>query len=395
MCKATSYGNGEIHLHPTPTSDPNDPLNWSTRRKTINFSLVSLYLLLTFIQLDTGFTAWQSYQAELPNFTIEFLNNAVAAGYAGLAIGGILFVPLVHKYGRRPIYIFSILLQLGSCIWSALTYTRGDFVGNNLTAGLGGAISETIAQITIADLFFVHHHAIMNGVYMLATFGGTYLGPVMSGYMVDGQGWRWMWWWWAIFFGVNLVLVVCFFEESKYIVSDDQSELMITAIETNTESERIKDTPETHIDHTRPLKSYSERMALFTPTKGSIIPDIYEPLVILGLLPAVTYTALTYGSLLAWFAILISIQSTYLFLPPYNFSAASVGLMNLPPFIGTIAAFLIGGWLNDKTIIWLSRRNGGIYEPEMRLWLALPMAIITPAGILMLGVGMANVSNVI
>lgn len=376
-------------MHPTPTSDPNDPLNWSTWRKTVNFSLVSLYLFLTFIQLDTGFTAWQSYQAELPDITIDFLNNSVAAGYAGLAVGCIFFVPLVHKYGRRPVYIFSILLQLGSCIWAAVTYTRGDFVGNNLLAGLGGAISETIAQVTIADLFFVHHHAFMNGVYMLATFGGTYLGPVMSGYMVDGQGWRWMWWWWAIFFGINLILVLFFFEESKYVVSEDHAQFTTSA----EDLEPAKELSTVSLNHAIPRKTYAQRMAWLTTTKGSLLPDMYEPFILLGALPAVAYTALTYGTLMAWFAILISLQSTYLFLPPYNFTAAGVGLMNLPPFIGTIVAFFVGGYLNDKTIIWLSRRNGGIYEPEMRLWLALPMAVITPAGIAMLGVGMANVSN--
>lgn len=352
---------------------------------------MSIYLFLTFIQLDTGFTAWQSYQAELPDITIEFLNNSVAAGYAGLAVGCLFFVPLVHKYGRRPVYILSILLQLGSCVWAAVTHTRGDFVGNNLMAGLGGAISETIAQVTIADLFFVHHHAIMNGVYMLATFSGTYLGPVMSGYMVDGQGWRWMWWWWSIFFGVNLALVLLFFEESKYVVNEAHAQLT-TGVE---ELEPVKELSSDGVNYSIPLKTYAQRMAWFTTTKGSLLPDVYEPFILLGILPAVAYTALTYGTLMAWFAIIISLQSTYLFLPPYSFSAAGVGLMNLPPFIGTIVAFFVGGYLNDKTIIWLSRRNGGIYEPEMRLWLALPMAVITPAGIVMLGVGMANVSSVI
>lgn len=381
---ATSYGR-EVNLHPTPTSDPNDPLNWSTLRKSVNFTLVSFYVFMTFVQLDTGFTAWQAYQNELPDLTVDFLNGAAAAGYVGLAVGCIFFIPLVHKYGRRPMYIFSILLQLGACTWSAVSYTRGDFVGNNFIAGLGGAISETIAQITIADLFFVHHHAVMNGFYNLAMFAGTYLGPVASGYMVDGQGWRWMWWWWAIFFGVNLVLVILFFEESKFVPKEHGLQPQIS-------SDEMKEGPKNHVDATIPMNGYRQRMALVTSTKGSIWPDMVEPMVILYAMPAVTYAALTYGSLLAWFAILISIQSTYLFLPPYNFSASSVGLMNLAPFIGTVLAFFFGGYLNDKCIMWLSRRNGGIYEPEMRLWLALPMAVVTPAGILMLGVGMANVS---
>lgn len=46
--------------------------------------------------------------------------------------------------------------------------------------------------------------------------------------------------------------------------------------------------------------------------------------------------------------------------------------------------------MNDWSAKWLSKRNKGIFEPEMRLWLALPAALIIPAGILMFGIGLAN-----
>lgn len=67
--------------------------------------------------------------------------------------------------------------------------------------------------------------------------------------------------------------------------------------------------------------------------------------------------------------------------------------MNIAPFIGAVLGFPFGGLLSDKSILWLSKRNGGIYEPEMELWLALPIAIISPAGILMFGLGLAYVSH--
>lgn len=66
--------------------------------------------------------------------------------------------------------------------------------------------------------------------------------------------------------------------------------------------------------------------------------------------------------------------------------------MNLPPFIGAFLGFFYGGWLNDRSIVLLSKRNQGVYEPEMRLWLALPCAVIIAAGILIFGLGLANVS---
>lgn len=359
-------------------------------------------MLLTFVQLDIGFTAWEQYQDEL-GFSIDLLNAGAAINYGGLAIGCIFFVPLVHKFGRRPLYIFSTVLQLVSCVWYAVTETKGDFIGSNLLSGLGGAISETIVQITIADLFFVHHHALMNGYYLFFTFTGAYLGPVASGYIVDSQGWRWMWWWCVILFGINLVLILFLFEESKF-VNNISTGIDVEPIRSQSVGDEKHSEAEAadhvewnrsviQVDHSIPLNSYRQRMAWVTNSKTDLLHDLYQPVVLLFTFPAITYTALTFGSLLAWFAILTSVQATYMFDAPYNFSAAGVGLMNLAPFIGSIPGIFLGGWMNDKSILWLARRNDGIYEPEMRLWLALPMSLVTPAGILMCGVGLAYVSK--
>ncbi|KAK2593076.1 hypothetical protein QQS21_009206 [Conoideocrella luteorostrata] len=368
-----------------------------------------IYVLLTFTQLDIGFTAWGQYQDELGLSTNQ-LNNATALNYAGLAVGSFVFVPLMHKYGRRPLYLFSTVLQLASCIWLALAKTQADILLSSAMSGLGGAICETIVQVTISDLFFVHQHAAMNAYYLLFTGAGAFLGPVAAGYVVNSQGWRWIWWWCVILFGVNLLLVFFFFEESKHIsvIRDqevdrsDQTARVIHHKMNDTSSSVNRAEDEAAINYAQsparpddgiPLKSYRERMALTTCTGGSIFRTMHKPFPLLFTFPVIAFTALTYGSLLAVFAILTSVQAIYLFNAPYNFSAAGVGLMNIAPFIGTLPGVFIGGWLNDRSIIWLSRRNSGIYEPEMRLWFTLPFTVIAPAGVIMMGVGLSKVRN--
>jgi MFS family permease len=396
--------NDQLVLQPRPTSDPNDPLNWGKWRKALNFGLVCYYVLWTFVQLDIGFTAWGPLIEEL-GLSINTLNASAAVNYGGLAIGCIFFIPFVHKYGRRPLYIISVVVQLASCVWQAKVQSGGSLIGANILSGLGGAISETVVQITIADVFFVHQHATMNGWYLVFTSIGAFLGPVASGYQVISQGWRWMWWWCVIFIGINLIAVIFLFEESKYIPTFAGQQAQVTqgarraSLEgqDSTKTDTIKgaeagtvERTVSYIDNTIPPKTYRQRMALVTKTDSPIIQHFYQPIQILFTFPAVTYTALTYGGVLATFAIMTSVQATYLILPPYNFGAEGVGLMNLPPFIGGIFGFIVGGWLNDWSALWFSKRNKGIFEPEMRLWLALPAAIILPAGILMFGIGLAH-----
>lgn len=223
---------------------------------------MNFYVFLTFVELDLGGAAWQAYQQEL-NFSVAFLNETVTYNYLGLVCGCIFLVPFVYKYGRRPIYIFSSVVQLGSCILLALTRNEGDMIAGNLLSGFGGAISEIIAQITIADVFFVHQHAAMNGWFLFAQSTGGTLGPVASGYIVDGQGWRWMWWWCVVLFAINLVLVIFFFEESKYSVATPYQATVRSSEEMATHPAGFgSDAEHCHCIETPKRKSHIQRLTM-------------------------------------------------------------------------------------------------------------------------------------
>lgn len=87
---------------------------------------------------------------------------------------------------------------------------------------------------------------------------------------------------------------------------------------------------------------------------------------------------------------LLSLLPIYYSAPPYGFSTTSQGLLYLGPSIGAVAGFMAGGWLNDIVSHALTRRNGGVFEPEMRLLNMLVPGIITPVGLIMFGAGVTN-----
>lgn len=87
---------------------------------------------------------------------------------------------------------------------------------------------------------------------------------------------------------------------------------------------------------------------------------------------------------------MVTVMSSEMTLPPYNFNSSQIGLMSLPSFIGTTLGSLVVGPLSDWSVVRLSRRNNGIYEPEMRLWLMVPFVIFVPIGALMFGIGLNN-----
>jgi len=61
--------------------------------------------------------------------------------------------------------------------------------------------------------------------------------------------------------------------------------------------------------------------------------------------------------------------------------------MNLPCLIGAVIGCLYAGPFSDWFVMWMARRNGGVKEAETRLWFGLANLIISPAGLILFGVG--------
>ncbi|KAE8361511.1 major facilitator superfamily domain-containing protein [Aspergillus caelatus] len=341
----------EFKLSPTPSDDPDDPLNWSPLRKAVNFGLTCSYVLFTFVLVDINSLAYRGYMSEL-GLTYATFNQASGSNFAGLAIGCLLFIPYVHKF---------------VCMC--------DLVGK-FPPGRGTHWRhEAVVVITIVDLFFVHQHARMNGIFLFMQSLGSTGGPIAAGYIVVSMGWRWMWWMIAIFLGVNLILVLFFFEESKYIP-------LVKIAEPSTLRVATRST----VDVRRSRKSIRQRLAFVTKTDMPVVQHFYQPLLILFSFPAVAYTAITYGTILAWFSANASSGSYFLLDEPYKFSPSAIGLFHLGGFLGTFIATLTIPALNDWFIVRAAKNNGGIFEPEMRLWMSIPGALLNCAGLLIYGI---------
>lgn len=79
---------------------------------------------------------------------------------------------------------------------------------------------------------------------------------------------------------------------------------------------------EAHVNHEIPLKSYRERLAIFTTApqapgdnnghNDSNISHMYRPFVLPTTVPAVTFSALVYGSLVGLGNVIYTTLSTYM-----------------------------------------------------------------------------------
>jgi MFS family permease len=75
--------------------------------------------------------------------------------------------------------------------------------------------------------------------------------------------------------------------------------------------------------------------------------------------------------------------------PPYNLTPSQVGLTNLPLLVAGLVGAPVSGWMADKVIRSMSKRNNGVYEPEFRLTLMIIGALLSTIGFFGLGSSIA------
>ncbi|KAK3674357.1 hypothetical protein LTR78_005826 [Recurvomyces mirabilis] len=133
-----------------------------------------------------------------------------------------------------------------------------------------------------------------------------------------------------------------------------------------------------------PAKTYLQQLK---PWSGRLSPDNWFKVAlrpfILFAYPAILWSTLVYSLSIGWLIVLSeSVATIYENQASYNFSALQTGLVYISPFVGGVLGTAVAGKVSDIIVRAMSRRNGGIYEPEYRLVMAIPILIFTSIGLM-------------
>jgi MFS family permease len=79
-----------------------------------------------------------------------------------------------------------------------------------------GGFFALAGTASLNDLFFVHERGFRVGLWNFGVIASVNLTPVISGYVISSLSWRWSLWLEALFFGVVLAAVICFFPETSF-----------------------------------------------------------------------------------------------------------------------------------------------------------------------------------
>ena len=99
--------------------------------------------------------------------------------------------------------------------------------------------------------------------------------------------------------------------------------------------------------------------------------------------PSILWSTLVYSLSIGWLIVLSeSISTVFENKATYNFTPLQAGLVYISPFVGGVLGTAVAGKVSDIIVRYMSRRNGGVYEPEFRLVMAIPITIATCIGLM-------------
>lgn len=279
----------------------------------------------------------------------------------GYAVGPLFLSPLSEIYGRYPIFISSIAWF---CVWligCALAPSIETLIFFRFMSGVGGSTCQTIGGAIIADVFQVSERGTAMSMWMMGPILGPTLGPVIGGFVSESIGWRWTSWITLIPSTFATIGLAVFYPETSHPV--------LMARKTKKLREELN----------RPdLRSCYVRPDAREPSTGeTLLIGLVRPIKMLFtsaiIFTASLYIAFAYGCLYLLFNTI-----PIVFRQTYEWSLGISGLVYFALLIGNAGGVFIFSKFSDKTIVRMTRANGGVYEPEMRLPSCIWFALVLP-----------------
>lgn len=390
-------GNQDIVLNPTPSDDPNDPLNWTPRRKYMSMFCVVVYCFGIGVPSAAIYSVLTPV-SEKTGLSLSTLNQGTGYMFLFFGLGCFVFQPLALQYGKRPIYLFSMLSTSLILLWAPHTTSIGQWIGGKILQGFLGAPIESLLEVSISDVWFEHERGRWMSMYAFSLLTSNYIAPLVAGFISDGQGWEWVLYWCSIFGAACFFFLFFFMEESNFsrktiseddVIhessgSDSKEGVSTEVAEVAYESDTAESTSNMQV------KTFMQKLKLFDVKRPSdqLWINFIRPITMLRY-PSIIWAGFCYGSSLVWFNVLNGTASL-IFTSYYGFSAAQVGLVYISPIVGTIILSLFSGWFADYVKVKLAQRAGGVSEAEHRLWAIVPFLIVGPAGLILWGVGSSH-----
>jgi DHA1 family bicyclomycin/chloramphenicol resistance-like MFS transporter len=161
----------------------------NTTNKSLIVLILGLLMTVTPFAIDMYLTSFFQIAKDLGTAPSQ-LPLTVTSYFVGLAIGQLLYGPLLDRFGRKiPLY-FGLLVYILSCIGCIESRTLEVMIAFRLIQALGGCVAGVAAVAMVRDFFPVEETAKILSMLFLILGVSPLLAPTFGGFIAAIWGWQ-------------------------------------------------------------------------------------------------------------------------------------------------------------------------------------------------------------
>ncbi|KAI9151260.1 putative MFS multidrug transporter [Paramyrothecium foliicola] len=276
-----------------------------------------------------------------------------------------LWRPLSDTYGRRSIFLLSLLCSLVGNIGCAVSPSYETMALCRAITAFFICPAGSLGTAVVSESFFRKERARYMGIWTTMVTLGVPVAPFLFGFLAMRIGYRWVYWVLAITNALQFMVHLLFGPETRYIPAASRPET--TSFKQQYLSFRRIDPA--------PLKPNSFiRPFIFLLRLDVIIP------------------AAAYAMVFLWGSVMTTFEIPQIFPEKFGFNTQQVGLQYVGIIVGTVVGEQVGGALSDRWM-WQRERKGKVPQPEYRLWLSYPGFLLTICGVVVFLVQIEHASD--
>ncbi|KAH8692333.1 major facilitator superfamily domain-containing protein [Talaromyces proteolyticus] len=306
--------------------DTANPHNWSNLRRALLALLICFY---TFVVYLSSAIYTSSTQGVMEKFGVSNLKATLglAMYVLGYGVGPLLFSPLseIPRIGRSPIYIITMGLFVVLSIPTALVNNFAGLIVLRFLQGFFGSPCLASGGASMSDMYSLINLPFAMIAWVAAMSCGPSLGPLISGFAVPAENWRWslyesIW--------VSAPVLIALF---MFMPETSGPNILLRR------AQRLR-----KLTGSQKLMSQSEIDQGHMTVSGIAIDALIKPLEITLKDPAVmfvqVYSAIVYGIYYSYFEVFPLVYPVF-----YHMNLGQVGLVFMCIIIGCIVAIIAYG----------------------------------------------------
>ncbi|KAI9715912.1 MAG: hypothetical protein M1828_000539 [Chrysothrix sp. TS-e1954] len=191
----TVTNKGDILVDWYDTDDPANPQNWGSLKKGLIALLIGIYTTAVYMG-SSIYTASEQAVTEIFHVSVTAASLGLALYVLAYGLGPMLWSPLseIPLLGRNPPYVATFAIFTILCLPTALVNNFAGLLVLRFLQGFFGSPCLATGGASLADMYSLLKFPYVLSLWAFSATCGPALGPLISGFSVAAEDWRWSLW---------------------------------------------------------------------------------------------------------------------------------------------------------------------------------------------------------